>query len=174
MRLGIIGGGKIAGMHATALAGVHGPGICGVYDCDPSQTAAFADRHHCQPYATVEHLLEDVDAVIVASPNTFHMIHVTQAVEQGRHVLCEKPLVTRLEDAFRLIDALSNTHPIAAVGFNYRFLPIAKMIKRWVSDGAFGRVLEVRIRPSWICSIHRRRSSGGPIPSRDRPGNGLT
>ncbi|BDU73429.1 glucose-6-phosphate 3-dehydrogenase [Mesoterricola silvestris] len=132
-------------MHATALARVHGPGICGVYDCNPSQAVAFADRHHCQPYVTAERLLEDVEAVIVASPNAFHVTHVTQAIGQGCHVLCEKPLVTRLEDAFRLVDSLAGTRQVAAVGFNYRYLPIAKMIKHCLSNGAFGRVLAVRM-----------------------------
>jgi glucose-6-phosphate 3-dehydrogenase len=105
----------------------------------------FATKHHCRAYASVEHLLDDVEAVVVASPNPFHLEQVTQAFDHHCHVLCEKPLVTRLEDALRLADGVAARCLIAAVGFNYRFLPMVQLIKQCVSGGVFGQILAVHM-----------------------------
>jgi len=94
VRIGVVGCGRIAERFVPESVYVDSAEIAGVCDVDSGRAGEFAQRHGglCV-YDTFEHMLDDVDAVYVATPHLYHYQQVKQALERGIHVLCETPLV---------------------------------------------------------------------------------
>jgi UDP-N-acetylglucosamine 3-dehydrogenase len=103
------------------------------------------------------------DAVLIASPSGLHAPMASMALEEGRHVYLEKPVATDLEGARRLA-----AHPFAnrvMVGFNYRFHPLVREMRKLVRTGGVGDAVCVRTlfstpdanAPAW----KRQRAQGG-------------
>src|SRR5262245_21809019 len=82
----------------------------------------------------------DLDAVFVVSPHTLHYEHARLALERGLHVLCEKPMCTRGDHARELVRLAreKNRHLLVPYGWHYK--PFVQEAKRWMDQGAVGRV----------------------------------
>lgn len=82
----------------------------------------------------------DLDAVIVSSPHTLHFEHAKLALERGLHVLCEKPMCTRADDARELVRLANekNLHLLVPYGWHYK--PFIQEAKRWMDEGVVGTV----------------------------------
>jgi len=91
--------------------------------------------------ATLEEIIDDVEAVVVASPNRFHAEQSLLALERGRHVLVEKPLADDLDDAGRLVTAAASAGVTAGVAMNLRFHPGPATLKLLLDGGELGRPL---------------------------------
>jgi predicted dehydrogenase len=83
----------------------------------------------------------DIGAVSVAVANSLHREVVEGLLSSGKHVLCEKPLASSLEDAEAMVAAADRSGVVAAVGFSYRRSPSVSAIRREVSSGRMGEVL---------------------------------
>src|SRR6185436_4586392 len=109
IRIGIIGAGYIAGVHAAVLARDDRVQISAVHDVVPECAERLARAHSAVPVATSLELLERSDAVFVTTPNTKHVALAMAAVETGKHVFCEKPLATNVDDAERAFKKASQS-----------------------------------------------------------------
>ena len=98
-------------------------------------------------YAILEDALAAVrcDAVLVASPPGTHHVVVKAALEAGKHVLCEKPLATSLEDAFDLVQAADRAERVLMVSQNYRYNAPFRAVQRAVVEGYLGDPTSIRI-----------------------------
>jgi predicted dehydrogenase len=96
------------------------------------------------PFATesAEELVEHpgLDAVVVSSPHTLHYEHARVALERGLHVLCEKPMCTRAEDARELVRLAREKGRHLLVPYGWHYKPFVQQAKRWMDDGAIGQV----------------------------------
>src|ERR671921_2779411 len=86
-----------------------------------------------------------VDVVSVTAPNQFHPEMAIAALEAGKHVWCEKPMATKLEDAERMLAAARASGKVAALGYNYIQNPIVRLIQRLLKEGRIGEVNHVRV-----------------------------
>jgi predicted dehydrogenase len=86
-----------------------------------------------------------VDVVSVTTPNAFHPEMAIAALEAGKHVWCEKPMATRLQDAERMLAAARASGAVAALGYNYIQNPIIRLIRRLLDEGRIGDVNHVRL-----------------------------
>ena len=82
--------------------------IRGLYDPNPQAINDYHQRFNCdeaQTYDSEESLCaaQDIDWVIIGSPNAHHARHAITAMEAGKHVFCEKPLATTLEDCLAIL-----------------------------------------------------------------------
>ncbi|MCB1018510.1 MAG: Gfo/Idh/MocA family oxidoreductase [Bryobacterales bacterium] len=114
LEIGFIGAGFIAGIHRRNLEQDSRVRIAGIYDVDPGRAGALA-------VASLDDLFARCDAVYVASPNTTHAEMALLALQAGKHVFCEKPMGTTLDDARRIHEAASAAKTAFQVGFNRRF-----------------------------------------------------
>lgn len=107
MKVGIIGAGFIAELHAQAYEHCGGVEIVGVADTDLERAGALAAAHGCAPYPNAEKMLDEArpDAVSVCIPTWLHTDAVCQAAAGGAHVLCEKPLALTDQDCLRMLQA---------------------------------------------------------------------
>ncbi len=121
--------------------GVH---LAAVVDPDPE---ARRDVEAVPGYGVLEEALEAVecDAVLVATPPPTHHAVARAALEAGKHVLCEKPLATSLEDAFDLIETADKAERILMVSQNYRYNAPFRAVQRLVLEGDLGELTSIRI-----------------------------
>lgn len=122
LKIGLIGGGFMSGVHRGNLERDARVEISGVYDVDIAKAGALA-------VASVDALIDKSDAVYIVSPNTTHVATALQALAAGKHIFCEKPMATTLEDAQRLHAAASASDKVFQVGHNRRFAPVYKRVK---------------------------------------------
>ncbi len=78
-------------------------------------------------------------------PDPVHVEPCIAALEHGKHVICEKPMAVRVEDARRMRDAAAAARGKAICTFNYRFMPAVRFAKDLIADGKLGAIYHVRI-----------------------------
>src|ERR1043166_1144271 len=107
LRVGIIGlGGGASDMIPAFVQHPHMQ-LTAAADIDPGQLEKFQGEFHAETYQRAEELCVNpqVDVVYIATPNQYHTAHALLALEQGKHVLVEKPMTLTLEDADVMIKA---------------------------------------------------------------------
>lgn len=141
--LAVLGAGSVTlQRHLPAVQAVGGR-VVSIFDPEP-QAAAEAARLFSIPRvaATFEEAIldEEVELVLVASPNAFHREQAECALGAGRHVLCEKPAALTLSDARAMVDAANRSGKVFQVGFTHRFNAEHLCVKRLLGSGVLGDV----------------------------------
>ena len=101
-RIGIIGTGRIAGRFVPEAKLVSGVNVEAVYNPHRESADRFAARWEMDSYENIEDFYAAVDAVYVASPHETHYGYIREALEHGKHVICEKPMVLKRSQAEEL------------------------------------------------------------------------
>jgi predicted dehydrogenase len=86
----------------------------------------------------------NVDAVVVAGPNSLHAAQSIEALQAGKHVLVEKPMATNREDAQAMIKAADKAGKFLMIGLNQRLMPPHVKAKKILQGGGLGKVLAFR------------------------------
>lgn len=156
LRVAVVGAGVMGGDHAALLQGaVHGARVVGVADADLGRATALAaavrrpgEDVRATDDAAALVAADDVDAVVVASPDATHAGLVRAALAQGRPVLCEKPLAPAAAECRALLaaeDAVVGDGPrLVSVGFMRRFDPGHVALREVVASGDLGAALLLR------------------------------
>jgi predicted dehydrogenase len=144
MRFGLFGTGPWAHQaHAPALAAHPDVEFVGVWGRDPAKAAALAGEHGAQPYAEIDALIADVDAIAVALPPDVQADIALRAARAGKHLLLDKPIAFTTEAAAEIIAAAAEQQVAGVVFFTRRFMP---QIQRFIDDvREAGGWLEARI-----------------------------
>ena len=111
----------------------------------PSRVEGFAVRHGLRLYATLDDLLavDEIDAVVLATPHTMHFEQIMAAARAGKHVFCEKPFCLDGDDAAVALDALASGGLKVAIGHNRRFFPNSIELKRLIDSGELGTMVHI-------------------------------
>jgi myo-inositol 2-dehydrogenase/D-chiro-inositol 1-dehydrogenase len=141
IKIGIIGAGYIAGVHASVLARDERVRITSVYDVDDERAEQLARSTGAQVAPGSDELIATCDAIYITTPNTQHTGLAVAAARAGRHVFCEKPMATNLDDAQLVLDAAgagsnssSGGAKVFQVGHNRRFAPVYQKLKELISE----------------------------------------
>ncbi len=142
MKFGIVGTGMIAEFHAQAIAEIPGASIVACLDAVPERAQAFAGKHGCRGYGSLEHFLADPDVQIVnvCSPSGAHLDSAVPAALSGRHVIVEKPLEISVARCMRIVEACDKAGVTLSGIFPSRFHGAARRIKEAIDSGRFGRL----------------------------------
>ena len=99
-------------------------------------------------YDSLEGMLaeEELDAVLVLTPNAAHHPTVMRALQAGLHVLCEKPLAMTARQAREMTEAAERTGAITMVPFTYRFMPASRYLKELIEEDYLGRPYHLNMR----------------------------
>ena len=126
--------------YARSLTASPNARVVGIHDPEPNHTRWIRQEFGVPEMADVRELVAspEVEAVVVCSANADHRAHVELAASLGRHVLCEKPIATTLEDASAMVDACEAGGVQLHVAFPSRFLPMVGRARAAVLDGALG------------------------------------
>jgi xylose dehydrogenase (NAD/NADP) len=147
LRLGILSTARINRRIVPAARQSGRVDVVAVAGRDPRRTEAHAREHGIErALGSYDALLADpdVEAVYIPLPNSLHVDWSRRALEAGKHVLCEKPLTDRPEDAEALFDLAEREGLVLAEGFMYRHNPQTLRFEEVVRSGAIGRLQLVR------------------------------
>ena len=153
-RIGLVGAGNIARWaHLQALQKLSNATLRAVFAANGSRSKAYATRFGAE-YCTTEfnELLQDkdLDAVIIASRNPLHATQALEALKAGKHVFVEKPMALTEEECDALLAAQKESGRVLQVGFNRRFAPIYKSLKKKLVRRAGPAVLSARVNSPGI------------------------
>ncbi len=111
----------------------------------PDAVREFADKHGLALSSDYSELLEDpqIQAIVLATPNSLHADQVVAAARAGKPVFCEKPLALTRADAERAVQACNEAGVALGVGQDKRFWPSMRELKRVVDSGELGEVLHI-------------------------------
>jgi predicted dehydrogenase len=162
MRLAVIGTGWIGGIRAHNCAGHPRVRELHVADIDPSRAEEVAARTGARSWTTdYRELIDRVDAVIVsAAPETTHYRISRDVLRAGKHVLLEKPMGLRIEEADELIVLARQAGVKFAIGYTQRFNPKFAYLKQCVEEGTLGKPVTAMV------SRHVTRAIGHKVAER--------
>ena len=176
VRVGIIGCGGIAnGKHMPALSKLKNVKM--VAFCDIIEKKALAAREKfgtpdCAVYTDYKKLLEDksIDVVHVLTPNRSHSFITVDALEAGKHVMCEKPMAINSAEAQKMLDAAKRTGKKLTIGYQSRHRTDSLFLKGEVEAGTFGDIyyakataIRRRAVPTWGVFLNEYEQGGGPL-----------
>lgn len=134
VRVGVIGVGYLGKFHAEKYAGSNDVQLMGVVDADADRAEEIAGKLKTRAYTDPFHLLGKVDAVSIVVPTVLHHSIAKQFLEQGVHVLLEKPITVTLEQADDLNDLAARKSLIFQIGHIERFNPAVTVVKSLLSS----------------------------------------
>jgi predicted dehydrogenase len=146
LRYGVIGAGVVAPTHLEAIAALDDVELVGIAALDGGSAEALARDFGCRSLASAESLLaERLDVAVICTPHPSHAELTVAALEQGAHVLCEKPLAPEVREADAMIAAADRAGRLLGVCFQQRFRPVIVAARRLLDQGRLGTLLRVTV-----------------------------
>lgn len=146
LRLAVLGHGFIGDLH-TRAAHEAGAEVVVVAGRDAERASAFAARHGIAR-ATDDWLAavtdDEVDAVVIGTPNALHHPQALAAIAAGRHVLIDKPMATTVAEATEIRDAAAAAGVVVCVGHMWRYRDEVVALRSRIADGDLGEVVRTR------------------------------
>ena len=147
VRIGLVGSQFVSTIHAESLARVPKAEVVAVASATEAHVREFAAKHSIPNWFTdYRAMLEmrDLDAIVIGIPNDLHCEVTEAAAQAGKHVICEKPLCTTLDEADRMIAACRNAGVLLLYAEELLFAPKYVRAKQLVDDGALGQVFLIK------------------------------
>lgn len=147
INIGIIGCGKIAQKrHIPEYLENVDANLVGFYDLNQARAKEISETFGGTAFDSIEDLLADpsIDAVSVCTANHTHAAITIQALQAGKHVLCEKPMATTLEDCQAMVDAANKAGKVLVIGQNQRLTKTHKKARELIRNGEIGQIIGFR------------------------------
>jgi len=142
-RVGIIGTGRIAARFIPEARLVSGISAQGVYNPHIESAVRFANQWEINAYETLEAFYDAVDVVYIASPHETHYGYIRSALEHGKHVLCEKPMVLQRQQAEELFAYAKEKELILFEGIKTAYCPGFHKLLGIACSGTIGSIRNV-------------------------------
>ena len=176
LRIGIIGCGGIAnGKHMPSLAKLDTAEMVAFCDIVEERAIKAKEKYgtpEADVYTDYKELLADktIDVVHVLTPNRMHSVITVDALESGKHVMCEKPMAINSEEAKKMLDAAKRTGKKLTIGYQQRHRAMNIYLKNEADAGTFGDIyyakataLRRRAVPTWGVFLNEYEQGGGPL-----------
>lgn len=176
LRIGIIGCGGIAnGKHLPSLKAVGRADIVAFCDLIPERAEKAAKEYGIEGakvYTDYKELLKDetIDVVHVCTPNRSHADISIDALNAGKHVMCEKPMAKTAADARRMVEAAKKSGKKLTIGYQHRHKAASQYVKACIERGDLGDIyyakayaIRRRGTPNWGVFLNEYEQGGGPL-----------
>ena len=176
LKVGIIGCGGIAnGKHMPSLSKVKQCEMVAFCDIIVDRAEAAAKKYgtpDAKVYEDYKELLKDesIDVVHVCTPNRSHSFITVDALEAGKHVMCEKPMAINSAEAKKMLDAAERTGKKLTIGYQNRFRDDSLYLKAeaeadTLGDVYYAKATAIRRRavPTWGVFLNEYEQGGGPL-----------
>lgn len=139
-KVGLLGAGRIAVVHATAISAHPQSTLVAVSDINQEAAQKLADEYGAEVRST-DAILNDaeIDLILIATSTDTHSDLIERATAAGKAVLCEKPVDLSLERARVCLDNVSQSGCPVMIGFNRRFDPSFSALKKALDQGEIGK-----------------------------------
>jgi len=142
--LGIVGSGRIANRFIPESKYVSGINVNGVFNPNINEAHEFGEKHELSFYTdNLDEFFSKTDAVYIASPHLSHAGYIKQALKNGKHVLCENPMVLSEHDAKNLYDLAENKKLVLMEAMKTAYAPAFNQLMAFIKSGAIGTVKDV-------------------------------
>ncbi len=143
VRIGVIGAGSWGRNHLRVFSELEAAELVAVCDQEAERAHSLGKRYDIAAYTRVEEILArvDVEAVTICTPTTTHFAIAVDAVNRGKHVFVEKPMVSTTEEATQLLARAEVQGVHLMVGFIERFNPGVQRVKGLIESDVFGDVV---------------------------------
>ncbi|MCB1512142.1 MAG: Gfo/Idh/MocA family oxidoreductase [Hyphomicrobiaceae bacterium] len=156
LKVAMLGTGRIAGMKLLpAIAKSDNVVLWSVLSRDAGRAAELAKQYGAKSptpgYSDLDAMLADdqLDAIIIATPDKLHSVQAIAAARAGKHVFCEKPMTTSIEEADAMVAACKDTGVKLGVAFHLRWHPGLRKLHNAVANGLLGDLRHMRIQWSF-------------------------
>lgn len=162
VRVGVIGGGAFGESHVAAYSSLPYVTVAAVCDRDAARAQAIATRYRIPKWYTDYHeLVRDtaLDAVSVTTPEDAHLAPALAAIRTSHHVLVEKPIATRLDEAQQMLSAARAANVFLMPGHILRFEMRYALVKDQIAAGELGKIVSItarRNRPKSLAKTYLR------------------
>lgn len=137
IRMGVVGTGSLGFHHARILRDVPGVEMVGIYEADTTRSDVVAAELGVTAHPTLDSLLEQADAVVVAVPTVAHESVALEALARGVHTLIEKPMAPDIAAADRILAAAEASGAMVQIGHVERFNPAVRAAEPWLDRPLF-------------------------------------
>ena len=143
VKFAIIGAGGIANQFVKAVKNTDKAEIVMVASKDMERAKAFSEKHGIEKYGTYKEVYEnpEVEAVYVSTTHNFHHDIIIDALNAGKHVLCEKAMVLSEKEATDVINLSREKGLLLMEAMWARHNPAVKKVKEWIAEGKIGRLV---------------------------------
>ena len=151
IRVGVVGIGAISQVvHVPILSERSDVDVVALADPDAPKGRSVADRFGVDEVVTPDEVFErdDLDALVICTPNHVHEDQAVRALEAGKHVFVERPVALTVEGVERVLAAARVADRVLVVGGPHRFRPDVAALRSFVAGGELGRIYAVR--GSWL------------------------
>lgn len=142
-RIGIIGTGRIANRFIPEATAVSGVNTQCVYNPNFKSAQRFADRWGIDCYGDIELFYRSADIIYIASPHETHYQYAKQALEHGKHVLCEKPMGLNRTQTGELFELAEEKEKILIEGIKTAYCPGFNKLLGIACSGAIGSIRNI-------------------------------
>ncbi len=151
LRVGIVGCGNIFPMHAAPVMDMDGCELVAVCDIKPEVAQQRARECVCAYYTDYREMIEAerLDVVHICTPHYLHAPIAIFAAQHGVHILTEKPMSIRYEDAVEMIETAKACGVTLGVIFQNRYNPGSVLIKNTLESGMLGRIYSAKMSVTW-------------------------
>lgn len=176
IKVGIIGCGGIGrGKHYPSLKGMDDIEIVAFCDIIPERAQKLFDDYgnpNAKVYTDYKELLKDesIVAVHVCTPNRSHSFITIDALEAGKHVICEKPMAKTAAEARAMVETAKRTGKLLTIGYQNRYRADSQYLKAACEAGELGEIyyakahaLRRRAVPTWGVFLNEYEQGGGPL-----------
>lgn len=144
VQLGIIGCGRVARRFPAEAAVVNGIEIAGVYDIDSRAAVKLSKANGGIPvFNSAIELIESLEAIYIATPHLSHYSLIYQAIEAGRHVLCETPMVLNASEAASLFEKAESRGVVLIEANKTAHCPAFNHLIVMIKSGVIGEVVDI-------------------------------
>ncbi len=139
--ISIAGCGKVAHLHAKAIANIPGARLAAVWSRTPETAKNFASIYGTKAYSEIPKMVEenDIDLVIVCTPHPFHRQPAVEAAKAGANVLVEKPLASDLADCDEIISTCCESNVKLGVISQRRWYSPVMRVRQAIDSGKIGK-----------------------------------
>jgi len=141
IRFGVIGAGRIGKVHSKTIASNPKAKLAYIADAVPAAADALASQYGAK-VASVDEIMKakDVDAVLIGSPTGFHAEQIQAASNNGKSIMCEKPVSLSVELIEQTLKVVEKNKSTLMIGFNRRFDPNFAELEQRIRKGVIGDV----------------------------------
>ena len=153
LKVGLVGVGGISGAHIPAWNAIAETELVALCDIRSSQMEQYPQQRHYTDFAEMLQK-EELDILDICLPTYLHVDYAVMAMEKGIHVICEKPIALKAEDATRAYAAAEKNGVQFMVAQVLRFWPEYMFLKELVDSRRYGKVLSgymqrLGVKPKW-------------------------
>lgn len=150
-KIGLIGCGRISKKHFEVIEQSRDFKLVGVCDIDKDKAVSAGTKYSVPHFFDLNIMLDkcDMDIIAICTPSGLHPFHGIKASEKGIHVLTEKPMAVKLEDADKLIKACDDNRVKLFVVLQNRLNPPIALLKKAIDKGRFGKIYMINATVRW-------------------------